>query len=114
MRPLQLKTKAGSWIPDRVGDDREGRAPWDGAGAKAKAKRAGRIRCGPYNYNDSGSLMAEGVGIRSRTEDASVLPLGGQAPSRRRVAPGHPVKGAHPLQNPRSHPTRIDGNELIW
>ena len=44
----------------------------------------------PYNYNDSGSSMAEGVGIRSRTEEGSVLPLGGQAPSRRRVAPVTP------------------------
>ena len=55
-----------------------------------KAKREGRMRCGPYNYNDSGSSMAEGVGIRSRTEWGSVLPLGGQAPSRRRVAPVTP------------------------
>ena len=100
MRPLQLKTKAGSWIPDRVGDDREGRAPWDGAGAKAKARRAGRIRCGPYNYNDSGSSMAEGVGIRSRTEDYLRAPARGPSPLAPSRCSGHPMKGRTPFRTP--------------
>ena len=64
------------------------------------------MRCGPYNYNDSGSSMAEGVGIRSRTEDYLRAPARGPGPLAPSRCAGHPMKGAHPLQNPRfeSHP----------
>ena len=53
-------------------------------------------------------MMAERVGIRSRAAAAFALPLGGQPPAPALRA-GHPLKGAHPLQNPRSHPTLFYG-----
>ena len=64
------------------------------------------MRCGPYNYNDSGSSMEAGVGIRSRMEDYLRAPARGPSPLAPSRCAGHPMKGAHPLQNPRfeSHP----------
>ena len=41
-------------------------------------------------FENGGKVMAERVGIRSRAVVASTLPLGGQAPSRRRGAPVTP------------------------
>ena len=50
-------------------------------------------------------IMAEGVGIRSRTEDYLRAPARGPSPLAPSLCSGHPMKGAHPLQNPRSNPT---------
>ena len=41
-------------------------------------------------FENGGKVMAERVGIRSRAAAAFALPLGGQAPSRRRFAPVTP------------------------
>ena len=41
-------------------------------------------------YRTAFDIMAERVGIRSRAAAAFALPLGGQAPSRRRFAPVTP------------------------
>ena len=50
-------------------------------------------------------IMAEGVGIRSRPEDYLWAPARGPSPLAPSRRASHPVKGAHPLQNPRSNPT---------
>ena len=49
--------------------------------------------------------LAEGVGIRSRPEDYRWAPARGPDPLAPSRCAGHPMKGAHPLQNPRSNPT---------
>ena len=50
--------------------------------------------------------MAEGVGIRSRPERLRA-PARGPRPLAPARGAGHPMKGAHPLQNPRSNPTQL-------
>ena len=50
-------------------------------------------------------IMAEGVGIRSRTEGGLCAPARGPSPLAPSRCFGHPMKGAYPLHNPRSNPT---------
>ncbi len=55
-------------------------------------------------------VMAERVGIQRRMADSVHAPARGPRPLAPSLRFGHPLKGAHPLQNPRSNPTRSSGS----